>query len=382
MKDVISVAVQKDTLRFYWVKDILEGLQEAANKSDYTLDVTEDYRDVCGMGDHCKKAVIIIGYTTEWLYETLEYFSKKGIIPIVVNSCITESMKKICNAVSFKLNETLETAIEYLFGAGRKHIALLGTNPNSLADELKEQTFKKYLGLSDEKNIFRGSPSLSECVDNFIDYFVDSNINAVICSNDTVAIYLINRLLDDGFNIPPNLYIVGMGNSKLGQEITIPLTTVDLDYRKLGNRALEMWKISYNSSSKERSNITIPCELIVRSSTENFTFCNDNIFSSNMTQENNLKTETDQDEFYDDQNIRKIFKLEDFLIACDDIDYSIIKEILKGVSDTKMVDHLNISDRAIRYRIKKMFKRLGVQSRVEMVNCIKELRVFGSNNND
>lgn len=86
--------------------------------------------------------------------------------------------------------------------------------------------------------------------------------------------------------------------------------------------------------------------------------------------------ETNIDEFYEDADVQKIIKFEVFLRACDDMDYRVLEEILQGRSDSKMAERLNISDRAIRYRINKMTKKLGVQTREEIVNIVRDLRAF------
>lgn len=88
--------------------------------------------------------------------------------------------------------------------------------------------------------------------------------------------------------------------------------------------------------------------------------------------------EIDGDEFYDDEDIQKVLKFEIFLRSCDKIDNYVLEGIFQGMSDAKMADMYNISDRAIRYRINKMTKKLGVQSRDEIVSIIKDLRMFGN----
>ena len=69
-------------------------------------------------------------------------------------------------------------------------------------------------------------------------------------------------------------------------------------------------------------------------------------------------------------------KFEAFLRSCDKIDNYVLEGIVQGYSDARMADMYNISDRAIRYRINKMTKKLDVQARDEIVSIIKDLRMF------
>lgn len=379
MKNIVPVVVQRETMGFYWVKNIFFGLKRAAAKNKCFIRIIEDVTALNAPDFPRSNCVIVVGYTTEWLYETLNYLTSNNFKPIIANPCVTDEIKRHCNVVTFQLEDSIEKAIKYLLSAGKKKIALLGTNKNSLADGIKENTFLNFFGVESEKMIFRGYNPLYKCVDEFIKTFSSENIDAAICSSDTVAIYLIKRMLDNGFNMPKDLYVIGMGNSKTGKTTSIPITTIGFDYKQLGICALKTWCAIQKDELNTHNEISIPCEFIIRDSTENVVDIKNKITFNISRVKKKYRMDNDSKGFFDDADVKRIISLEDLLISADKTDYTILKEIIKGNSDAKMSEHLNISDRAIRYRINKMFKILGVHNREDIVHMIHDLHIKDSN---
>lgn len=376
MKKTVPIITQKVNSHSYWVKRILVGIRQSAEKRDFILDFIDSVDDARLSGYKSGSSIIVVGYVADWLKNSLDALIKKGFAPIIANAWLSPSMLKICNGVYFQLGEAIEQSIQSLTLAGMKRVALFGTNEHSLADRLKEETYQRTIessNLNNDSLIFRGCNPLCECVDEFIDSFVENEIDAVICANDTVAIYLINRMVKNGFNIPDDLYVIGMGNSCLAQKNSIPLSSIDFDYEELGHRVFELWLCIRQDGVKVHAEITIPCRFISRTSTDDFV-CSELTIADEQIDETCI--DNNIDEYYEDEDIQKIIKFENFLNTCDDMDYLVIREMMRGRSDSKMADSLNISDRAIRYRINKMVKKLGVQTREEIVNMVRDLNAF------
>jgi DNA-binding LacI/PurR family transcriptional regulator len=376
LKKTVPIITQKVSGNSYWVKSILVGIRQSAEKRDFMLDFIDNVDDIRISSYKRGSSIIVVGYAADWLKNTLDALIKKGFAPIIVNGWLSPSMLRICNGVYFQLGEAIEQSIQYLTLAGRKRIALFGTNEYSLADRFKEETYEIAIRngkLNNDSLIFRGSNPLCGCVDEFIDSFVKNEIDAVICANDTVALYLINRMVKSGFNIPDDLYVIGMGNSCLAQKSSIPISSIDFDYEELGHRALHLWASIRQNCVNVHAEITIPCKFISRQSTDDFV-CSELMIADEQIDETCI--DNNIDEYYEDEDIQKIIKFENFLNTCDDMDYLVIREMMQGRSDSKMADSLNMSDRAIRYRINKMVKKLGVQTREEIVNMVRDLNAF------
>ena len=286
MRNTVPIIVQTVAKHSYWVESILTGLRKSAEKSFYELDFigrtdTLDRSDYAGHG-----SIIVIGYVVDWLYRTLDILLKKGFEPIVVNAGVSDTMLEKCSSVYFRLEESMKNAIEYLTSAGRKNICLFGVNNMSLADRIKEDTFLRVMSRDSEdprELVISGKNPLSEHVEKFFNCLEEREIDAVICSNDTLAIHLMSCMLSDGFKIPDDLYIVGMGNSLLGQKMAIPLSSIEFDYVELGSQAFSMWRYLQRSGARVHVEVAIPCRFIPRASTGMF-----------------IQTETDYNRFFED----------------------------------------------------------------------------------
>lgn len=379
LKNQVPIIVQTVAKHSYWVESIFTGLRKSAEKSYYELEFISNANTLDRLSYSDNASIIVVGYAVDWLYQTLDTLREKGFQPIVVNAGVSSDILKKCSGVYFRLEECIEDAIKYLTAAGRKNVYLFGANDMSLANRIKQNIFKKVTQTDNEEldnMIITEEDSINDHIEEFLNRFEEREIDAVICQNDTLAIYLINRMLKDGFKIPDDLYIIGMGNSLIGQKMAIPLSSIELNYEELGVQAFSLWRYIQRSNDNVHVEVAIPCQFIPRASTENFAMVEDGFspFFKNLSDKEGIKTNSD--EFYDDSDIQKILMFEVFLRSCDKIDYFVLEGILKGISDTKMADMYNISDRAIRYRINKMAKKLNVQSREEIVSIIKDLRMF------
>ena len=380
MKNSVPVIVQTVAKHSYWVESIFTGLRQSAEKSDYELKFVGSVESVDKTMNRECETIIVIGYAVDWLQHTVDSLLKKGFQPIIANAWISPAMLKYCNGVSFGLEESVENCIKYLSAAGRNKISLFGTNCISLADRFKEETFKRVVKNYNEDGnvlILPGENPISEHIEVFLKRFEEMDIDAVICPNDTVAIQLINRMLKDGFKIPEDLYIIGMGNSLLGQKISIPLSSIIFDYEEMGRQAFSLWRYLQRSTGKVHMEVSIPCRFIPRASTGDFAQIETEFVSISDGEVTDKDLINEYDEFYEDIDVQKIIKFEVFLRSCDEIDYCVLEGIIKGNSDAKMAEQYNISDRAIRYRINKMTKKLGVHTREEIANILCELRAFG-----
>ena len=379
LKNTVPIIVQKVAKHSYWVESILTGLRKSAEKSFYELDFIAGADSAVNAKESEHSSVIVIGYLADWLCQTLDRLLEKGYEPIVVNAGVSDEMLEKCSGVFFRLGESIESTIEYLKSAGRKNIWLFGTNNTSIANRIKEDVFLKVTGSENEpphEFVINEKKPLNDHVEDFLNCIEEQEIDAIICQNDTLAIHLMNRMLTEGFKIPDDIYIVGMGNSLLGQKMAIPLSSIEFDYEELGVQAFSLWRYLQRSGKRVHVEVAIPCRFIPRASTGSFIQLETSRTRFFTSIPFDLNTEINGDEFYDDVDVQKVLKFEAFLRSCDKIDNYVLEGIVQGYSDARMADMYNISDRAIRYRINKMTKKLDVQARDEIVSIIKDLRMF------
>lgn len=89
---------------------------------------------------------------------------------------------------------------------------------------------------------------------------------AWVCANDEIALAAIAALQKSGVSVPDEVSVTGFDNIEESQRAAIPLTTVNVDKERVGERAVTA--LLYRISEPERpfEKINLACSLVVRSS--------------------------------------------------------------------------------------------------------------------
>ena len=93
---------------------------------------------------------------------------------------------------------------------------------------------------------------------------------AVVAYNDQTAVNILQALEEEGLSCPEDISITGYDNSYLASSCKVPLTTIAHPQKQLGEMAAELLlQLIQNSNiEKEKTNIVIEPELVIRSSCE------------------------------------------------------------------------------------------------------------------
>ncbi len=357
--DILRLYCEPEFENSYWLRNIYDGFcNEAAlsKKSIKRLSILTR-----GNGE----AVAIIGSENEWLQNAVLDLQKANYRPVLITAGSAPTKKMLCSNVCFDLYEAVSDCIHYLVGAGRTRIAALGLRDLDFCDKIKQKAFEEVtaeLGLSGCACI----PLDDSHIDDFvarIDDFV-GKYDAVICSNDTLAVFLIKRMSELGYDVPRSLYVIGMGNSSIGRNISVPLTSILLDYANLGKQAVRLCKYLSANPGIFRTISYVKGELIIRNSTDNIPFTP--IMSGPMSGGVG-------NEIYKNPDLAEIIEIESFLQDCDDTDRDIIALMLKGFTYEQIAAKLFIHIRTLAYRKTKMLRRLGVSTREEFCAKIKRI---------
>jgi LacI family transcriptional regulator len=135
-------------------------------------------------------------------------------------------------------------------------------------------------GLGHERVAFAHSGAREESVDNRPDALesalerrglapvaMDDGATAVCCTNDVIAIALIDRLEREGRRVPGDVSVVGFDDIPMAGHRRIDLTTVRQPAAEMGLQAAEMVLASIAEGRHAAERVTVPTELVVRGST-------------------------------------------------------------------------------------------------------------------
>ena len=352
----INVIIQPGWKDSFWLNNICTGLKEASRKSGYTLSFTD--ADALCMEYIKDTHPLVIGNNREWLDYNIEKLSARKAQPIIVNAYMIPTHSIRCSGVVFGIEEIIEECKTHLRDSGKTRTVLLGANPFGVTDIVKIRAF-------DRENVISADGRIEDCVADFIKNFCTLGCDSAICANDTAAICLVNELIKTGCRIPEDFAVIGIGNSYIGANLPIPLTSVDFDYTEMGEMAVRLFGIITNDPTKCRINVTLPCRLIKRATTG----CSkDTKISDDMPDLHYGSGENET--YFSGIEASRIIGLEAVLQSISPTDREILFSLIKGESCEDIAKRLFFTGRTVRYRITKLTKLCGCSTRSELIGYL------------
>ncbi len=364
----IYVTSEQIGLPGYWITDILAGIGKEALKKNITVvdyngqkpEITEEYT---------RPLVLAIGYSYQWMQNTCRQMLKQGVEPLLVNAAqdIRTDMLGAVGFVSFGIQKSMYHVMNYLVANKRTRIAFFGAHDETHSDHIKIDEFLKlsnhmHLNLN-EHDVYKDI-TLDDCSKSF-----ELNLhryNAVICSSDAAAIYLLKWLEDRDIKVPDDIFLIGFGNSAVSQAIKPTLTTVENDFVELGRQAVKLHQFLQRNSDTDCASVLVDCPLIERQSTGAVRYKKvlPRVLSGNMP-------------LYDaDPHVMMMLQVEELLRMWDDIDRQIIYGLLQEKSIIAIAEGLFISVSAVKYRIKKMLTAANFKNKEELAKTIRRYNVL------
>jgi LacI family transcriptional regulator len=171
-----------------------------------------------------------------------------------------------------------EMATEHLIGLGRRRIAHIGGQAVSTSTD-RLHGYRKALerhrlrvpseyvvarARGDESGDITGRQAMEKLLR------LDPRPDAVFCYNDPAAIGAMNAILNAGLRVPEDIAIVGAGNIRYAESFRVPLTSVDVSSKALGEKAAGLaLKLMATRKPAPPRTILVEPRLIVRESTAN-----------------------------------------------------------------------------------------------------------------
>lgn len=95
----------------------------------------------------------------------------------------------------------------------------------------------------------------------------NQNLDTVICATDTMAVGAMTWLKENGYRIPEDVQVAGLGDGYLGKIVEPKLTTVHFFYKTSGMEAASMLvDLMESEETKICKEIKMGCELVLRES--------------------------------------------------------------------------------------------------------------------
>ena len=348
-----------------WITDIMDGIVREAMKKGLRLiastdgTVREDLTGPDAEAEH--RPVLVIGYSLPWINRTLGDLREADTEPVLV-SVSQHRLHGDYSCVCFNTVEAMRKLVSYLAGTDRRCIALFGLHPETVGDLSKLSGFAA--GMRDHALRFTAGDIYSRGIIAELAARLHAHIadyDAVVCTNDLLAIYLTQYLTSRGIKVPEDVHITGFGNWNAAERFRPTITRMYTDLTELGAQAVRLHQSLYFNPSLRHSTAVLECSLRIGESTAGSP-CSLRMPARTIAP----APFTAPPRYSSDPDIMEVLKTEQFVRGTDAIDTAILRGICAGDTYLKISEDSNISDSTVKYRLNKMLRLLDFTDRRQL----------------
>lgn len=256
------------------VFEIIMGFKNAAAKQDYELILLSTTSDMQRSQDLIKffNEKQLDGAFVLGLKMTDQYYKELNNInyPCVLHDIPTQNPMVTCVGVDNVKGAFM--AVDHLIKYGHKKIGFINGHKDAFVSY--ERLDGYYLALSrngiqiDKNLIAHGDFSDKTAEQSVIELARrNSDMTAVFCSSDLMAIGAINGLNNLGYSVPEDISVVGFDDAYIAQCMIPRLTTIHQDRNRIGETAANM--LINMISGQTMGRVLLEPELVLRESTRN-----------------------------------------------------------------------------------------------------------------
>ena len=359
-----------------WVTDILDGAVHEAVKKELSVEVSTngspgDLPDQDSAHGIERRIVVVIGYSTGWINETLTELCEANIEPILVSVCMYD-LKREYSYVSFNTAEAMRNLVGYIHATGRQGIALFAVHRDTVGDRAKLNGFisgmrDSGMKFSREDIYYRGM--VSECAERLLENI--KKYQAVMCTSDLIAVYLTIFLRGKGIRVPEDINVTGFGNWKAIGAFSPSITRMYTDLTELGAQAVRLYVYMKNNPRTLHSTAIVQCQLQTGDSTDSVPENDIRRFEPGFT-----LSESRAPLYNSDPDIIELLKLEPLVRNTDRLDTEILRQICEDRPYAQISETLNISESTIKYRLSKMQRTCGFRDRSELLEFVRKYGII------
>jgi DNA-binding LacI/PurR family transcriptional regulator len=163
-------------------------------------------------------------------------------------------------------------AMQHLIGLGHKRIAFVNGRFKHEASHLRLQGYKdalKAAGISFDEQLVQGKDTWDEeggyaSVKHIMN--LKKPPTAIFCANDMLAVGALDALRERQITVPREVALVGFDNSFAAAQKRPPLTSVEMPFLEMGQRAAALVLKTLHEHTTSSSVYRMPCKLIQRES--------------------------------------------------------------------------------------------------------------------
>ncbi|RKD31449.1 LacI family DNA-binding transcriptional regulator [Thermohalobacter berrensis] len=258
-----------------YIAEMVRGVEEIGKMYNYDVLLCSTYGDKAAEMKYMqllnRKQVEGIILISDELRGEIKEKVKEIKIPFVYLSRYT--YEKDYPTVTINYLDAAYEMTNYLISLGHKNIAYLGNKgeENSLS-ELMLKGYKKAIKENDKRSeiIYLAKGKKIEHGYNVAKEILDKNsdVTAIFCSNDELAIGVINYFHDNNIKVPEDISVTGCGDIKIASILRPKLTTIREPFYDIGAVAIRRIIKELKGEKVEEKDIILPFKIEKRDSTK------------------------------------------------------------------------------------------------------------------
>jgi len=356
----------------YWVTDMVNGIVRESLKKGLDLITYTDgqvqEKQFSETHSSERQIALVAGYSLGWIDETLRKLSGIQVEPLLV-SVYQHTFRYEYSSVSFNTVKAMQTLIRTLADAGKKSIAFFALHKDTVGDLAKLRGYTSGMracGLNADTSSIYVRRKAMDCGAQLLSDI--RRYDAIVCTNDLLAIWLIRYLQKHGIRIPEDVAVTGFGNWSTVDHFRPRLTRMYTDLEELGCQAVRLHQyMQYNPRIGHCASM-LECQL---QAGETAPIC------SRRPADLPVKPyETSSLHYTADEDILSVLKLEDLVRNTDETDRLILSLLLRNETLFSIAEAVSVSESTVKYRLKRLLKICGFRDRQELLQLISAYHLF------
>lgn len=249
-KSSMSIGIMVPDINNIFFPSVIKGIENECADHGYLTFICETYNDIerekkyiSSLQRHQIDGFVFVGArpSDDDKSKHIVALSKNNEVLLLFDRL---SGGRVCSVYNDEINGS-EKAVDYLFNAGNRKIALFASDEESRTNIYKYKGYKAALlqhKLSfDQRYVFNtsryedgGYCSMEKMFSKFND---DDRPTAVFAINDQIAIGAYRYCVEHGIKVPKEMNIIGFSGTTVMTELGIQLPTVDQQPYKIGRIA-------------------------------------------------------------------------------------------------------------------------------------------------
>jgi DNA-binding LacI/PurR family transcriptional regulator len=256
-------------IRNPFYSQLVHRATKVATQKDYTV----LFSPVVDNENHIKKMVSfqvsgVFASNNHMNVKQINNIAKRNIPVVLLRDIEWKDLDKRVSQIKVLFNSIMVEIIDHLREEGAKNICYVSSCSSLDEGKIDSKTIAFIKASKNIKHsIINNISATADAYDSIIKaYSEDSSIDAVVCTNDGVALGVLKAAEKLNLKVPNDIRIIGFDNSSISQYTNPPITSVDIKSNEIGKIVIDMLLAKTKGTFVE--DVLIKPKLIIRKSSK------------------------------------------------------------------------------------------------------------------